>query len=85
MMKRMTLISKILTITAVMFLHGCASKGEIDFKSSEADTRNVVQDTMECEYLAIQTQKKNWKNPFLEPADIWNECMENRGYSLLGK
>ena len=76
---------KISILSASILLCGCASKGMIDFKSSEADTRNVVQDTMECEYLAIQTQKKNWKNPFLEPADIWNDCMENRGYSLLGR
>ena len=77
---------KFLILSASILLCGCASKGTIDFKSSDADVKNIVQDKLECDYLAHETAlSQMWTNPFLEPYDIWNSCMQERGYSLLGK
>ena len=62
-------------------LCGCASKGTIDLKVSE-NASNLVEDTMECDYLAQQIYDTTWvinTNPY------WNDCMAGRGYSVLGK
>lgn len=59
---------------------GCAHKGVIDFKVSD-DPRNVTEDTMECDYLALEGARKTL---FTAPNELWNECMIARGYSILG-
>ena len=62
-------------------LCGCASKGTIDLKVSQ-DASNLIEDTMECDYLAQQVYNTTWvinTNPY------WNDCMAGRGYSVLGQ
>ncbi len=67
-------------LIAVLALSGCASKGVIDLKTSDAPN-NLIEDTMECDYLAEQVYNTTWvinTNPY------WNRCMEGRGYNVLG-
>ena len=63
-----------------LLLAGCSSKSVIDMKTSE-NPRNLTEDSMACDYLAEQVYNTTL---FITKKKAWNDCMDGRGYSLIG-